>query len=130
MVKHPVPYRFLIFDCDGTLRRCTVPGQPCPDKPGEWELLPNTRETVQHYPEDALFGMASNQGGVALGFLDFNQAWNLLMACWQVLGIPLLRTYTMLCPHHPKAGCPCRKPLPGMLCVLMHRAERHGAGEH
>lgn len=31
--------KLIIFDADGTLRRCTVPGQPCPNKDGEWELM-------------------------------------------------------------------------------------------
>jgi D-glycero-D-manno-heptose 1,7-bisphosphate phosphatase len=36
--------KLIIFDMDGTLRRTTVEGKPCPHAPGEWELLPGVRE--------------------------------------------------------------------------------------
>lgn len=39
--------KLIMFDADGTLRRCTVPGQPCPNNPDEWELMPNIKETLQ-----------------------------------------------------------------------------------
>jgi len=30
--------KLVIFDADGTLRRCTVPGQPCPNTPNDLTL--------------------------------------------------------------------------------------------
>jgi len=39
-------YRLIIFDADGTLRCCTVPGQVCPNADNQWELLPNVKEKL------------------------------------------------------------------------------------
>ena len=124
IVHHPLPYRLILLDCDDTVRRCTVPGQPCPNRPGEWELLPNVKEVLAQYPLDVSFGMVSNQGGIALHFLTETEAMDLLEDCWLALGIsPERRLYTMLCPHAPRAGCRCRKPQPGMLLALLARAQ-------
>ena len=41
------PARLVVFDADGTLRRTTVPGQPCPRASDQWELLPD--ETGGYY---------------------------------------------------------------------------------
>lgn len=48
--------KLIIFDADGTLRRCTVPGQPCPNKADEWELMPGAKERLATLPkaEDAI----------------------------------------------------------------------------
>ena len=68
-MNHPFPYQLFIFDADGTLRRCTVPGQPCPNQPGEWELLPNVVETLHHYDWRVRdYAIVSNQGGIGLGY--------------------------------------------------------------
>lgn len=90
MIQHPLnQYRLLIFDADGTLRRCTVPGQPCPNRPGEWELLPNVRETLRLYDwTQTAWGIVSNQGGVALGYLSEPQAYRLLYDLSRACDLP------------------------------------------
>lgn len=121
-------YRLIIFDADGTLRRCTVEGQPCPNAPGQWELLPNVKETLAkikwgspHVGKTA-FGIASNQSGVARGYMTKEEAYSLLKTLvlaafetWPVAGS------IQMCPHHPDQDCACRKPRPQMLERLMRK---------
>lgn len=63
-------YKLIILDADGTLRRTTVPGLPCPNAPDEWELIPGVRERLAEIDWTTThFAIVSNQGGVALGYL-------------------------------------------------------------
>lgn len=113
--------RLYIFDADGTLRRCTVPGQPCPNKPGEWELLPGVVERLARVDWNVTgLGILSNQGGVALGHLSEATAYHLLgdtvtaaTGRWPPQGS------IFVCPHAPNAGCACRKPSPMGLHKIM-----------
>lgn len=116
-MQHPLHYQLYIFDADGTLRRCIVPGQPCPNRPGEWELLPNVVETLACYDWTRLdCAIVSNQGGVGLGYLSEQTALELLADTLNAAtGSPVARQQVWLCPHAPKAGCACRKPAPLLL---------------
>jgi D-glycero-D-manno-heptose 1,7-bisphosphate phosphatase len=119
-------YKLIIFDADNTLRRCTVRGQPCPNGPGEWELMPNVKETLAKidwgtpHGGSIAYGIASNQAGVALGYMTEEVAYNLLkdMVVEAFGGWPATGTI-QVCPHLPDAGCKCRKPKPFMLQRLM-----------
>lgn len=110
--------RLIIFDADGTLRRCTVPGQPCPNRDGEWELMPGVRERIAVLPATVHFGIVSNQGGVGLGLMsDADASRMLIELADQALGRG--RAAVSFCPHAPKADCLCRKPHPLMLYNVM-----------
>jgi len=119
-------YKLIIFDADGTLRRCTVEGQPCPNAPDEWELLPNVRATLARIPWGTphaggiAYGIASNQAGIALGYMTEEMAYQLLkdMAVEVFDGWPPTGAL-QICPHAPGADCKCRKPEPLMLQRLM-----------
>jgi D-glycero-D-manno-heptose 1,7-bisphosphate phosphatase len=113
------PYQLVIFDADGTIRRCTVPGQPCPNQPGEWEYLPGVEAAL-----DRLFacgkhiGICSNQAGVAAGFLTDEAAYDLLaelLEPWAVTGNHQIQ----YCPHAVDSFCFCRKPSPYLLHSIM-----------
>ena len=98
------PVRLYIFDADGTLRRTTVEGLPCPNRPGEWELIPGVRERLGRIDWGAArFGVASNQGGVGLGYLPLAAALGLLeemfVEAFGVLAPP--PGSIELCPHAP-----------------------------
>lgn len=117
------PVRLFIFDADDTLRRTTVPGQPCPHRPGEWELRPGVRERLRRYdwgPHGLRLGIASNQDRVGYGLLTHAMAARLL-AEMVVAAVGPLGPWARiaLCPHRPEAGCGCRKPRPGLLLDLM-----------
>jgi D-glycero-D-manno-heptose 1,7-bisphosphate phosphatase len=114
--------RLLIFDADDTLRRTTVPGQPCPRAPHEWELLPNVREVLENVNwSDALrMGIASNQDQIGYGLIRADVAERLLFdLAREATGGRVTNPIVRLCPHVLEIDCACRKPAPGMLCDIM-----------
>lgn len=120
-----IPLRLYVFDADGTLRRTTVPGLPCPNAPGEWELIPGVKERLARisWGEGGVhFGVATNQGGVGVGHFTLARARSLLVEMvFEAFGVSPPPGSIEICPHAPHAGCPCRKPEPLMLQRLMRR---------
>lgn len=116
--------RLLVFDADDTLRRTTVPGQPCPRAPEEWALLPGVRDTLSAVDWSRVqLGIASNQDQVGYGFLTAGTAERLLRDLVHAatdgrVTDPLIR----FCPHPLEMACHCRKPAPGMLFDLIAMA--------
>ncbi|HEV2912223.1 MAG TPA: HAD-IIIA family hydrolase [Pyrinomonadaceae bacterium] len=129
-MRNARPVRLYIFDADDTLRRTTVEGQPCPNKPGEWEVIPGVRERLTEIDwsvSGARFGIASNQGGVGMGYMTYEMARRLLAdMVVDAFGVKAAPHGSIeICPHAPHANCPCRKPKPLMLVRLMHRFHAH-----
>ncbi len=121
-------YKLIIFDADGTLRHCTVEGQPCPDAPGEWELMPGVKEMLSRIQwgdpgEGGVgYGIASNQGGVGCGYLSADMAYRLIQELVvAAFGAEPEKGTIQLCPHRPDGGCKCRKPEPLMIQRLIER---------
>ncbi len=118
----PQPIETLyIFDADSTLRRCTVPGRFCPNRPSEWEVIPwaQTRLAAIDWTKNG-FGIASNQGGVALGHVSETVAVEMLDdLAWLLTGRRPERAAIQTCPHDPHEGCACRKPSGAMLKAVM-----------
>ena len=117
--------KLYIFDADGTLRRTTVEGLPCPNGPGDWELIPGVRERLSRIgwgPAGARFGIATNQGGVGVGHITSETAHRLLAdMIVEAFGVEPPNGAVEMCPHAPHAGCLCRKPRPLLLRRLMRR---------
>jgi len=117
--------KLFIFDADGTLRRTTVSGQPTPHQDGQWELLPNVREKlheIRSRREDIVLAIASNQGGIELGYLSRKQARKLLEDLYKKLtGKRAAKGMIQLCSDF-KSPSDCRKPKPGMLQKIMEQA--------
>jgi D-glycero-D-manno-heptose 1,7-bisphosphate phosphatase len=118
------PYDLWIFDADDTLRRCTVPGQPCPHRDGEWELVPGVAARLRRIswngPGGPWLGIASNQDRVGYGRFTAMVARELLRAAARAAtGIDLPDGALRFCPHRPEEQCRCRKPRPGMLLDVM-----------
>lgn len=60
--------------------------------------------------------MVTNQGAIGRGVLDHQAACQLnRQIVGEILGHGGRVDASYLCPHHPEAGCSCRKPAPGML---------------
>src|ERR687884_13668 len=116
------PVKLYVFDADGTLRRTTVPGLPCPNGPGDWELIPGVRERLARIDwgaGGARFGVATNQGGVGLGYLTLATARRLLAEMVEeAFGVKPPHGSVEICPHAPHAGCARRDAL----------RRRHGQG--
>ena len=120
-------YRLIIFDADGTLRYCTVEGQPCPNRAGEWKLYPGVIEKLSLFnwahpgAETGVgYGIASNQGGVGVGYFPEDTAARLLQDTFrEAFGFSPSEGTVEMCPHVPHSGCGCRKPDPAMLNRLM-----------
>jgi D-glycero-D-manno-heptose 1,7-bisphosphate phosphatase len=117
-------YRLFIFDADDTLRRTTVPGQPCPRRQDQWILLPGVRRKLadvrwnqRGYP---VLGIASNQDQVGYGHLSFETARGLLRdLARSAARVEPPDAALQLCPHTLELDCGCRKPAPGMLLAIM-----------
>jgi D-glycero-D-manno-heptose 1,7-bisphosphate phosphatase len=125
-------YRLCIFDADDTLRRTTVSGQPCPRRPGEWELLPGVRESLAaipwHRPGGPKLGLASNQDQVGAGLLSGQVARDLLRnLALAATGVAPPDPALQFCPHPLGVACRCRKPGPAMLERIM---AHYGIGPH
>jgi D-glycero-D-manno-heptose 1,7-bisphosphate phosphatase len=117
-------YQLFIFDADDTLRRTTVPGQPCPRGPDQWALLPKVQQKLAHVawnrPHGPMLGIASNQDQVAYGHLSFETARDLLRDLARAAaGAEPADAALQLCPHPADVGCSCRKPAPGMLNAIV-----------
>lgn len=120
----------IAFDLDGTLRRCTVPNQPCPNDTGEFEILPGVQAFFRwlrgHRPEMKL-GYASNQGSVALGHLTEEQAGLIAYTTMVVAtGSSDFHNGGVICTSNDPTD-PFRKPNPGMLNQLAAAWEMHPA---
>lgn len=124
-----------IFDKDGTLV-----GSPDSKRPAntaqEQILLPGVAEKIaQLRAEGNQIAIASNQGGVAWGFLTEEQAQVLIDDCIAKVGGVDAWGW---CPHDPRAAgkprsnprfatsCTCRKPDTGLLdyCITHVDADR------
>jgi histidinol-phosphate phosphatase family protein len=111
----------VVFDADGTLRRTTVEGQPCPRKPGEWELLPAVAETLGEIDwSERRLGIASNQDQVGYGLISpetANAMFRDLVSA--AVGDQVREPVVRFCPHRLEIRCGCRKPSPGLLLDIM-----------
>lgn len=122
----PAPWRdarAIVFDADGTLRRTTVAGAPCPHAPDEWRLLPWAADGVLTrlpWGRALALGAASNQDHVAYGHLSERQARALLRSMLvEATGVAPDAEAVRLCPHALEVACACRKPGDGMLRALV-----------
>lgn len=120
-------HKLIIFDADGTLRYCTVKGQPCPNKPGEWEVLPKVREKLSSInwgsPAERKvgYGIASNQGGVGMGYFSHEMAFQLLRDMFiKVFGIEPENRVLKMSTQKPHEYSEDRKPKPKMLIDLIN----------
>jgi len=108
-----VTRRFVFLDRDGTLVR----DHGYTHKLANYALLPRVRAGLLRMTQ-AGFGLAvvTNQSGIGRGYYteaDFQAFQAHLCADLQRSGIRIEATF--FCPHLPEAGCPCRKPAPGLL---------------
>ncbi|MCG8592441.1 MAG: HAD family hydrolase [Proteobacteria bacterium] len=107
---------FVFLDRDGTLVR----DAGYPHRIADYARLPGVSEGLRQL-QAAGYGLAivTNQSGIGRGYFSESDFWTFQNHLVQDLGregITIERTF--FCPHHPDAGCGCRKPEP----ALLHRA--------
>jgi len=118
-----------IFDKDKTLVG-PLEGPPA-NSIEEQHLLPGVAEKCAELRgQGHTLVIASNQGGVAWGFLTEDEAYALVGHAARLIGAKAIA----MCPHHPKGKieqyaieCPRRKPAPGMLLDLMRQLGFHAS---
>ncbi len=111
------------FDKDGTI--VFAPEGRMPRKPEEQTLLPNVAEMCQSLVDQGdVLAVASNQGGVAMGYLTLAEADALVRHAATMIGA----AFYEFCPYHPdgivsefRSDAWCRKPKPGMIETLQRR---------
>ncbi len=83
----------------------------------EWQPIPGSLEAIGRLRHAGIaVAVISNQSGLARGLFDTRDLEAIdakMRASVRAAGGELAGTY--YCPHHPDAGCACRKPRPGML---------------
>lgn len=105
--------RFVFVDRDGTLVR----DHGYTHRIQDYALLPGVREGLGRLVRAGYrLAVVTNQSGIGRGLYD-EAAFH---AFQRVLAQDLARSGIVLeaslfCPHRPEAGCPCRKPAPGLL---------------
>jgi len=104
---------FVFLDRDGTLVR----DHGYTHRLADYELLPGVRAGLLRMRQ-AGFALAvvTNQSGIGRGYYteaDLHAFQAHLFSDLERRGVRLEGSY--FCPHLPDAGCPCRKPEPGLL---------------
>lgn len=107
----------VLFDRDGTL----VEDVPYNGDPDLVRLLPGARPALDLLRAAGLAtGVVSNQSGIGRGLLTDAQVRQVNERADTLLGG--LGTW-VYCPHTPAAGCPCRKPRPGLVIEAARRLD-------
>lgn len=86
---------------------------PYNDDPAKVELMPGAAEALDRARRDGLrIGLITNQSGVAKGLISSDRLAAVNARVEELVG-PF--DVVLACTHDEGAGCPCRKPEPGML---------------
>ncbi|WP_405226630.1 D-glycero-beta-D-manno-heptose 1,7-bisphosphate 7-phosphatase [Lentisalinibacter sediminis] len=116
--------KLVVLDRDGTINRDSAAYIKSPD---EWTPLPGSAEAIARLNRAGFtVAVASNQSGLARGLFDEATLAKIHAKMHAVVGAAGGEIDRVVwCPHHPDAGCDCRKPRPG----LLHRlATDYGIG--
>ena len=110
----------ILLDRDGVINQDSEQFIKHPD---EWQPIPDSPSAIAALQENYKVAVCTNQSGVGRDLFDLatldaihtkmNDA--IVAAGGQPLDI-------YFCPHLPDAGCPCRKPAPGLLLEAMAAA--------
>lgn len=108
---------FVLLDRDGTL----IEEKNYLCNPDEVVLLPGVGEGLAAL-QRAGFGLVvvTNQAGIGRGYYekaDMDAVNDRMAAYLSEYGVHLEGLF--FCPHHPDAGCSCRKPRPGLILQAM-----------
>ncbi len=109
--------KLLVLDRDGVINH---ESKSFIRSPGQWRPLPGSLEAIAALCRAGwVIAVASNQSGIGRGLFDEATLADIhatMRAAVASAGGELGRI--VYCPHSPDAGCPCRKPRPGLLNQL------------
>lgn len=114
--------KLIILDRDGVINEDSDEYIKSPD---EFIPIPGSLPAIARLKQNGYtVVVATNQAGVGRGLFDMGT----LNAIHEKLHRELGRVGGSLdgiffCPHHPEAGCECRKPKPGLLIEIARRFE-------
>ena len=112
----------VFLDRDGVINRNPVmnrnpPAMEYVRKWAEFSFIPNARRAIQKLTQSGYrIFVVTNQSGIGRGFYSEEDVEDIhcrMTAEISKAGGEIEAVY--YCPHHPDAGCECRKPKPGML---------------
>ena len=106
----------IFLDRDGVINH-NPPNRGYVRKWGEFTFIPNAREAIRELSENGYrIIVITNQSGIGRGLYseeDVVDIHSKMVSEISKAGGTIDAVY--YCPHHPDAGCECRKPKPGML---------------
>ncbi len=114
--------KFAVFvDRDGTM----VFDKHYLADPKGLELIPTVAEGIKKLNDAGIpVIVVTNQSGIARGYFTEEGLGEIHERLKEALAVRGARVDDIFhCPHMPDAGCPCRKPAPGM---LLQARDKHG----
>jgi histidinol-phosphate phosphatase family protein len=106
----------IFLDRDGVINR-NPPNKGYVRKWAEFTFIPNARKAIRELSENGYrIIVVTNQAGIGRGLYSEENLTDIhsqMVAEISKAGGRIDAVY--YCPHHPDAGCECRKPKPGML---------------
>jgi len=115
-----VSRRLVILDRDGVINQDSVDFIKSPD---EWVPIPGSLEAIGRLSRAGFdVAVASNQSGIGRKIIDepaLESIHGKMRAAARNCGGDIGKI--VYCPHHPDAGCDCRKPKPGLLQQLSRK---------
>ena len=113
----------IFLDRDGVINH-NPPNKGYVRKWAEFTFIPNARKAIRELTESGYrIVVITNQSGIGRGLYSEEDVMDIhsrMIAEISKAGGTIDAVY--YCPHHPDAGCECRKPKPGM---LMRAAREH-----
>ena len=106
----------VFLDRDGVINR-NPPNMGYVRRWTEFNFIPNAKKAIRELTENGYrIVVVTNQSGIGRGLFSEESLTNThsqMLAEISKAGGTIDAVY--YCPHHPEAGCECRKPKPGML---------------